>query len=96
MKIRPKATELFHAGGRADRKTDGHDEANIQLFRNFSNAPKNSLGGSNAQSGTKTGNIYFFKTHWKGKPHPQNRKPESGPRQLSRFHPSTACNKPLR
>jgi len=32
MKIREVGAELFHADGRADRRTDGHDEANSRFF----------------------------------------------------------------
>ena len=31
MKIRPVGAELFQA----DRRTDGHDDANSRFFRNF-------------------------------------------------------------
>jgi len=36
MKIRPVKAESFHA----DRRMDGHDEANSLFFRNFENAPE--------------------------------------------------------
>jgi len=41
MTIRPVEAELFHAEGR----TDGHRDMTklIVAFRNFANAPKNSL-----------------------------------------------------
>jgi hypothetical protein len=39
MKIREVGAELFRADGRADRRTDGHDEANSR-FCNFANSPK--------------------------------------------------------
>jgi hypothetical protein len=45
MKIRPVGTELFHAGGAADM---------MQLtvaFRNFANAPKNSILNSQRTQG---------------------------------------------
>ena len=35
MKIRPNAAELFHAGGRTDRRTDRHDEAITLAFSQF-------------------------------------------------------------
>ena len=39
MKIRPVGTELFHADGRTERRTD---VTNLILsFRNFANVPKN-------------------------------------------------------
>jgi hypothetical protein len=31
MKIRPVGAEMFHAGGRTDRKTDRHDKANSRF-----------------------------------------------------------------
>jgi hypothetical protein len=31
MKIRPVVAGLFHAGGRTDRQTDRHDEANFHF-----------------------------------------------------------------
>jgi len=31
MKIRPAGAELFHADGRADRRTDKHDEADSRF-----------------------------------------------------------------
>jgi hypothetical protein len=40
MNIRPMGAELFHA----DRRTDGHDEANSRFFCNFAksaNKPQN-------------------------------------------------------
>jgi len=37
MKTRPMVTELLHA----NRRTDGRDEDNSRLFRNFVNAPRN-------------------------------------------------------
>ena len=41
MKIRPVLAELFHADGRTDGETDGHDMTKlIIVFRNFANAPK--------------------------------------------------------
>jgi hypothetical protein len=40
MKIVIVGAELFHEGGRRDRRTDRHDEANS---RNFVNAPKNDI-----------------------------------------------------
>jgi hypothetical protein len=38
MKIRPVGAELFHAGGRTDRRTDMTKL--IVVCRNFANAPK--------------------------------------------------------
>jgi hypothetical protein len=32
-------TELFHADGRMDRQTEGHDQAKV-AFRNFANVSK--------------------------------------------------------
>jgi len=31
MQIRLVGAELFHAGGRTDGRTDGHDEVNIRV-----------------------------------------------------------------
>ena len=42
MKIRPVETELFHADGQADRRTDMHDEANSR-FSLFYEGAKNAL-----------------------------------------------------
>ena len=33
MKIREVGAESFHADGRADRRTDGHDEANSSFLQ---------------------------------------------------------------
>jgi hypothetical protein len=43
MKIRKVGAELFHAGGRADGRTDRqtHMTKLTVVFRNFANAPKN-------------------------------------------------------
>jgi hypothetical protein len=35
MKTRPVGAELFHAGGRTDRQTDGHNEANSRFLQFF-------------------------------------------------------------
>jgi hypothetical protein len=40
MKLRPVGGELFHTGGRADRRTD--TTKLIFALRNFANTPKNS------------------------------------------------------
>jgi len=39
MKIRPVGAEFFHAGGRKDRRTEGHRAMKklIVAFRNFAN-----------------------------------------------------------
>jgi len=47
MKSRPVGAELFHAGGRTDR----HDD-NVR-FRNFANAPKSVISGTNTFKSTK-------------------------------------------
>jgi hypothetical protein len=39
MKIRSVGAELFHADGRTDGRTEGHDDA-TRRFCNFVNAPK--------------------------------------------------------
>jgi len=33
VKIRPMGAELFHAEGRTERQTDGHDEANSRFSK---------------------------------------------------------------
>jgi hypothetical protein len=33
MKIHPVGAELFHAGGRTDRQTEKHDEANRRFLQ---------------------------------------------------------------
>jgi hypothetical protein len=39
MKIRPVGAELFHAGGRADGRTDRHDKANSSFSQFWESAP---------------------------------------------------------
>jgi hypothetical protein len=48
MKVRPVGAELFYAGGRTDRRTDGQsDRTKLTVaFRNFANAPKIDLKGT--------------------------------------------------
>ena len=43
MKIRSVLAELFHSDTRTDGLTDWHDETGNRFFRNFANAPKNSI-----------------------------------------------------
>ena len=53
MKIRPVGADMFHAGGRTDGVTDCQTEGRTEretdmtkltvAFRNFANAPKNTL-----------------------------------------------------
>jgi hypothetical protein len=57
MKVRTMGSELLHADGRTDKRTDGQTDMMklIVAFRNFANAPKN---GKCIQRWNKTG----FKT----------------------------------
>ena len=52
MKIRPVGSELFHAGERSDR----HDDENSR-FRNFADAPKNVIPGTNIVKNEGNGNF---------------------------------------
>jgi len=47
MKIRSVGAELFHADGRTDRQID--TKKLIVDFRNFANAPRNTLFGQSAE-----------------------------------------------
>jgi len=40
MKIRPVGAELVNVDGRADKPTDGHDEANSRFLQYFRHAHK--------------------------------------------------------
>ena len=80
MKIRPNAAELFHAGGRTDRRTDRHDEAITLAFSQFFRT-RLKIPQVEATPEVARKHVILKKknSHWKGKPQPQNRKPESGP-----------------
>ena len=45
--------ELFHAGGRKDKRTDGHRAMKKQIvaFRNFANDPKKIIDAIESQLG---------------------------------------------
>jgi len=49
MKIRPMGAELFHAGGRADGRTDmrtyGRRDTSNSRFSQFCDTPTNRTGG---------------------------------------------------